>query len=103
MDDPEGKVREYALLRVAYLFNVERHLLSLNARFGEELKASFVSDFKANEYEQLDRDIKDVADRQISQELSSGTLVIRTVGEYCDHMVRCYRTKPDEVIRVLRI
>jgi hypothetical protein len=103
MDDSEEKIRQYARVRVADLFNVQPDALPLEAAFGEALKASFVSDFKANEFEQLDRDIKDVADRQILKELSSGTLVIRTVGDYCDHMVRCYRVNPKEVMRVLRI
>jgi len=103
MDDFQEKVRWYSRLRVANLFNVQPDSLSLEAVFGEALKAAFVSDFRANEFEQLDRDIKDVADRQILKELSSGALVIRTVGDYCDHMVRCYRTKPSEVMRVLRV
>jgi len=75
----------------------------LEAVFGKELKASFVSDFKANEFDQLNNDIRDVADRQLVKELNLGTLVIRTVGDYCDHMVKCYQTKPQEVMRVLQI
>ncbi|HUG76660.1 MAG TPA: hypothetical protein VML57_04155 [Burkholderiales bacterium] len=103
MEISEEQVRRYAQLRIAKLFHVEPEALSLQAVFGDVLKASFVSDFKANEFEQLDRDVKDVADRQTLQELASGALVIRTVDDYCDHMVRCYRTKPEEVMRVLRM
>lgn len=102
MENAEEKVRRDARLRVAQIFNMEPEALSLQATFGDVLKASFVSDFKANELEQLDRDIKDVADRQTLQELASGALVIRTVGDYCDHMVLCYRARPQEVMRLLR-
>ena len=49
----------------------------------------------------MDHDIRDVADKHVVKELGSGTLVIRTVGDYCDHMVRCYRTKPKDVIYIL--
>lgn len=103
MNDLEEKVRRHARLKVSGLFNVQPDSLALDAAFGEELKASFTSDFRANEFDQLDRDIRDVADRDVLKQLSSGALVIRTVGDYCDHMARCYRTKPKEVIRVLRM
>ncbi len=97
----DEELRRAAKSRVACLFNVSLDTLALDIVFGEGLKVSFVSDFKANEFDQLDYDIRDVADRQILKELSSGILVIQTVGDYCEHMVRCYRTKPEEVIRVL--
>lgn len=77
--------------------------LTEDAEFGKDLKASFVSDFRVNESEQLDRDIKDVADDRILKELRSGALVIRTIRDYCEHMVRCYRANPDEVKRLLAI
>jgi hypothetical protein len=103
MDDHERKLREAARLRIAQVFNVPSDLLASGAQFGVELKSSFVSDFRANEYDQIHNDIRDVADRQILKDLGSGALVIRTVGEYCDHMVRCYRSKPDEVNRILKL
>lgn len=80
---------------------LDHYTLTLNAEFGQELEASFVSAWKANEFDRLDDDIHDVADRQILKELGSGALVIRTVGDYCEHMVRCYQTKPQDVIHVL--
>ena len=103
MNVSDEELRRAAKLRVARLFNVNSDTLEDRVVFGEDLKMSFISDFKPNEFDQVDYDIRDVADPQILKELSSGTLVIRTVGDYCEHMVRCYRTKPEEVIRVLRI
>ena len=101
-DCHEEQVRQYARFRVARLFNVNPDSLALDAVFGTDLKASFVSDFKANEFDQIDYDIRDVADRHILKKLGSGALVIRTVGDYCNHMVRCYSTKPQDVMRVLQ-
>ena len=103
MDNYEEKVRYSALLRVAAVFRMQPNALSANTRFGDDLKASFVSDFRANEFEQLDRDIRDVADRGILRELGTGALVIKTVGDYCEHMVRCYRINPNDVSRVLQL
>ncbi|MGE0383047.1 MAG: hypothetical protein AB7O90_19615 [Hyphomicrobium sp.] len=99
----DESIRRHALLRISRLFNVEAGSLPTDASFGKELRPSFVSDFKVNEFDRLDNDIKDVADREILKELRSGVLTIRTVRDYCEHMVRCYRTRPDEVIHVLQI
>lgn len=101
MNDLEDEVRRKARQRVAKLFNLTLDSVELNAEFGKDLKASFVSDFKSNEFEQIDRDIKDVADKQVLKDLGSGTLVIRTVNDYCEHMVRCLRTNRGEVTRLL--
>jgi hypothetical protein len=97
------RIREYALLRVARVFDIAPSKLACDSVFGIDLKASFVSDFKENEFDQLDYDVRDVADRSILKELSSGELVIRTVGDYCEHMVRCYQTKPEDVTRILQM
>lgn len=99
----EETVRHYARLRISHLFGTQPDLLANEAAFGKELKASFVSDFKENEYDKLDHDIKGVSDRSILKELSSGQLVIQTVEDYCDHIVRCYENNPRAVMHVLQI
>ena len=103
MNIPDEELREFAISRVAHVFNLKPDAFAIDTAFGDVLKASFISDFKANEFDQLDFDIHDVADKQTLKALGSGSLVIRTVGDYCEHMVRCYRTKPVEVMRVLGI
>lgn len=70
-------------------------------KFGEDLFASFVSDFRYNELDQVLHDLRDVADREICKELDAGTVLIQTVGDYCEHMVRCYKTKPKDVAMLL--
>lgn len=97
----DEELRRAAKKRVACLFNVSPDSLALDYVFGEELKESFVSEWKLNEFDLLLEDIRDVADRKTRKELNSGATVIRTVGDYCEFMVRCYRTKPEDVVRVL--
>lgn len=97
----EESIRESARARVAGIFQLTPDALPLSAEFGKDLKASFVSDFRFNEFDKLDQDIKDVADRATRKRLGSGELVIRTVADYCDHMVACYATNPREVARLL--
>lgn len=98
----DEQIRHCAREKIARFFDLEIDALSDKAIFGEDLKASFVSDFRMNELDQLNDDIRDVADRQILKELDSGSLVIRTVFDYCNHMIRCVRLKPEEVGRVLQ-
>lgn len=97
----EEIIRERAHARVAQLFGLAPDAMQPGAEFGKELKASFVSDFRHNEFDKLDQDIKDVADQATKKRLASGELVIRTVADYVDHMVACYATNPREVVRLL--
>lgn len=71
--------------------------------FAQDLKPSFVSDFRANEYDRILEDIQDVADRQALDDLRKGKLTVMTVSDYLDHMVRCYRRNPTEVVRILSL
>ncbi len=100
-DYSDEQLRCAAKERVARIFHVESDSLTPNVVFGEGLKESFVSDWKDNEFDEIHFDIDFVANRHILKEIESGDLVIRTVGDYCEHMVRCYRFKPKRVIRIL--
>jgi hypothetical protein len=102
MDDREAIVRVLAKERLARLFKVPVEAVGDEAEFGRELRHSVVSDFWANEFEVVDRDIRDVAEAKTLSMLSSRELVIHTVGQYCEHMVRCHRVNPQEVGRVLK-
>jgi hypothetical protein len=97
----ETVIRDRARARVAEVFGLALDALQMETEFGKDLKASFVSEFRFNEFDKIDQDIKDVADRATRKRLGSGELVIRTVADYCDHMVACYATNPREVARVL--
>jgi len=99
----EDLIRERAFARIAEIFNVATPLLRKDAKFGVDLKASFVSDFRHNEFDKVDQDIHDVANQTIAAELSKGVVTIRTVEEYCNYMVRCYEAKPDDVKKILRL
>lgn len=97
----ENYIRRRALARIAQVFGVAVDTLPLEAEFGKDLKASLVSNFRFNEFDKIDQDIKDVADRATRKRLGNGELVIRTVADYCDHMVACHATNPLDVERLL--
>lgn len=103
MEEFEKLIREKALLRLAGIFKVPVAALTPERRFGDDLKASSVSDFRRNEFDQIDDDIHDVADQSIAKEMSSGSLIIKTVADYCDHMVRCGKTKRKAVEKLLGV
>lgn len=100
---PGEVIHQHALRHLAEVFGIPESVLSKDARFGQELKAAPATDFKANEFDAIDDDIKDVADKRLLKEMEQGRLVIQTVGDYCEHMVRCSSLKPKEVARILRL
>lgn len=99
----ESIIRARAHARVASIFKLEPQALRPSSAFGHDLHCTFVSDFRANEYDRLDQDIKDVADRETRRRLATGELVIRTVAEYCDDLVTCFATRPGEVVHLLEL
>ena len=104
MNDIEKLIRGKALLRLSGIFGIPVADLNLERRFGgDDLRVSFVSDFRRNELDRVTDDILDVADRAITKEIYSGHLKMQTVGEYCDLMVRCSMTKPEAVKKLLGI
>jgi hypothetical protein len=104
MSYPDEIIRKFALQRIANVFNISVDLLNEEAVFGEDLKATRSTGlFRRNEYDAIEGDILDVCDRETYKTISSGNLTIYTVGDYCNHMVRCYKRKPKDVIATLKI
>jgi hypothetical protein len=103
MNDIEKQIWDAAMRRVADVFGITLDALRPELKFGEDLKRSFVSDFRRNEFDLINDDIHDVADRKVKKDIASGALVIRTVEDYCRHMIRCYEAKPKAVKQALRI
>ena len=97
----DSEIALAARQRIAQVFGMLVERLRPEHVFGEDLKSSGRSDFKYNEYDQMLHDIRDVADRQSLKQIDSGALEIRTVAEYCDHMVRCYHTNEKAVLSAL--
>lgn len=97
----EKTVRAAALLRLSKIFQVPVDQLSQHMGFGTDLRASTRSDFKRNELDLVDDDIKDVADKKTKRDMTKGHQEIKTVRDYCDHMVDCYSTNREEVARLL--
>ncbi len=103
MDCSDEDIFNAAKKTVAKTFNVSTDAISLDYEFGKELKNSFVSDFKWNEYDDILEYIRDAADNCILKELNSGGLVIRTVDDFCKHMIRCYHINKKKVVTILEI
>ena len=89
----DEEIRQAAKKHIANIFKINHDDLSYDAVFGKDLKPSFVSDWKDNELDIISDDIHDVADRQIQKEWKAGASIILTVGDFCEHMVRCYHRK----------
>jgi len=101
--DEKAIIREKALQRISKTFAIPVEDLTNDMEFGKDLTASFVSDFRNNEFDLINDDIHDVADKQTTKEMENGVLTIRTVGDYCNHMVRCHEFKPSMVKKILAI
>ncbi|WP_447792631.1 hypothetical protein [Pseudomonas farris] len=104
MSETDEIVREFALKRIANIYNIPLDSLNKEAVFGGDLKATRPpSLFNPNEHDKAEGDILDVCDRETYKAISSGSLTIRTVGDYCDHMIKCYTKKPKDVIQTLKM
>jgi hypothetical protein len=101
MANLDDTIRAHALLRVAAIFDVPIESLRPDLKWGEDLVAGAVSNWRYKELDMIERDIRQAADPSIADELSSGRLVITTLGDYCDHMVRCHLARPEAVETIL--
>lgn len=90
-----------ALNRIAAVFNLPIEQLRPEWAFGTDLKSSFRSDFARNEYDVIADDVRDVADRATLRLINSGKLVVRTVRDYCEFMVKMSLANHREVEFVL--
>jgi hypothetical protein len=97
----DSEIALAARQRIAKVFGMLADRIRPEHVFGEDLRSSGKSDFKYNEYDQMLHDIRDCADRQSLKQIDSGALEVRTVAEYCDHMVRCYQTNEKAVLSAL--
>jgi hypothetical protein len=88
---------------LAKAFNLPVESLNLDARFGVDLIAEPRRFWKDNAYDDVDADIKDVADRELQAKMASGQYEILTVRDYCNHMVRCFSLRPKVVMKILTL
>lgn len=101
MTPDEELIRSLALKRIASLFSVSVESLSLDARFGTDLRAKPRTFFRDNAFDEIEGDIKDAADKKLQDEMGRGAYEICTVEDYCAHMVRCYALRPKVVEKIL--
>jgi len=102
MNYSEEDISNASIKKVAELFNLPYKDILPNYEFGKDLLCDRErSDFKENEFDLMLFDIRYVADRKTTKELNSEKLVIRTVNDYCEHMIRSYETNPKRVVDTL--
>lgn len=97
----EQRIRAASRARISTIFGISESALRDQDRFGVDLNASFRSDFRYNELDQILHDVRDVANKAVLAELNSGRREITTVLEYCNYMVLCYDASPAEVEAVI--
>ena len=90
-----------AVARLAKIFSVPTDSIDPAWRFGHELNASFVSDFRQNELDCVNDDIWGVADRTVARLLRKQILIIHSVRDYYDLMVARSRKDPKLVLDIL--
>ncbi len=101
MDKIETNIRNYALRRIAMLFDVPLQNIKMDDYFyAFDIKNPFFS-FKRNALDVVLDDVRDVSDRLTLNKIENDQLSIDTVGEYVEHMVNCYASSPDEVTHIL--
>lgn len=89
--------------RIAEIFHLEVKSVKMEMVFDRDFSGSKPSDFKWNEFDRVFHDIRDVASKKVLHEINSGVLTIRTVDDYCNHMIRCYQENAVEVVRLLKL
>ncbi len=100
-DVTKQEIFDQAKKRIAKIFSIPVESLNLKDRFDGELQASFVSDFKDNEFDKINYDLQDVADKSMRKKLQSGDVVVNTVEDYCEYMCACFEVNPKGVYKVL--
>lgn len=97
----EDDLRRLALNRVSEVFGKDCSSGPDELHFGVHLRATSVSDFSYNELDTILNDIYDAAPKKILREMKSGKRTIRTVEDYCRHMVECADVDAERVLYVL--
>src|SRR5882762_8931123 len=93
LEASEEKVRDFALFRIAPVFRVKPESLTPDTTFGQGLKASFVSDFKANEYEQIDRDRRQFSYSRVASLLGAVVFVFAGMSFGADSPLEKWRSE----------
>jgi len=94
-------LRNKILSHIASVLKVPSESLNDEMRFGIDIKPSFVSDFKYNELDILIEDMRDACSGKILTEWNRGEINTETVGEYIEHIIRCYNENPKLVTKLI--
>ncbi len=88
--------------KIAEIFKLPVEKIKPDDVFGKDILCTpITSEFKENEFDVMLFDIRYVADPKTIKQLNNGGLVIKTVNDYCKHMVHCHHKRPNRVIDTL--
>lgn len=103
MIEMELLVRTKAIERLAKVFGVDVSELKAEVDLTTHFTVKPSSFFKRNEFDIISDDINDVANNRMLKKIRKGEVEIRTVGEYVNYMIECYRENPKMVESVLGV
>lgn len=101
MTNIEPQIREKSLLRLAGVFNVDVSELHDDLDMTTAFKANTVKFWKRNQFDMILDDVRDAAGKETIKLLNAGKTEIKTVKDYIEFMVLCYKENPKLVMLVL--
>jgi hypothetical protein len=97
MKDVEQLIRDKSIERLTKIFNVEASLLSDDIDLTTQFDPKPVSFFKRNEFDKVADDLQDAASNNILSKLNAREIEVKTVGDYINFMIMCYKDRPNMV------
>ena len=99
----DTEIADASRARIARVFSVPIQDVRPEHVFGADLQGRAKSDFSYGPLDHILHDIRDVADGETLKAMNAGAFEIRTVEDYCCHMVRSYKTNRKEVVATLKL
>jgi hypothetical protein len=97
----DAEIASASRQRIARLFGMHAEDVHPEHVFGKDLRNRAKPDFRYGALDHILHDIRDVADKKTLADIDAGAFEVRTVEDYCNHMIRCYRTNEKEVAMTL--
>lgn len=97
----ENQLRNRILLHLSQVLEIPINEIASDMKFGVDIKSNFQSDFKYNALDILIEDARDVCSGKIAKEWNRGEIIIDTISDYIEHMIRCNRENPRLVDMVI--
>ena len=98
----DAEITRVCRQRISRFFGIPVEHVHAAQVFGTDLRdRSEKSDFRYGALDHILHDIHDVADKETLAAINAGAFEVRTVDDYCNHMIRCYQTNENAVATTL--